>query len=265
MADRFADLIGQVDVAFVVDTTGSMGPFIDAAREQIRGIAEEVARAGDLDLRFAVVEYRDHPPQEPSFVARPYPFSDGDDLQMVLDRLTPAGGGDAPEAVLDGLIAAANLQWRQNADHLCFLVGDAPPHGYDRAADSWPEGCPCRATPNGVVELLNGRAVRLHAITLTRNEALVRAFRELAEGTGGTLTEAPMDPYAAVRSTGATLTGASYAVESARMYMAAAEATGSSDPATIAEATGMPDTLARSTADYLRRRGIIGDNGGASA
>jgi hypothetical protein len=257
MTERFADLIGQVDVAFVVDTTGSMGPFIDAARQQIRTIAEEVAAKGDLDFRFAVVEYRDHPPQEPSFVERPYPFSDGDDLQTVLERLTPAGGGDAPEAVLDGLIAAANLQWRRNADRLCFLVGDAPPHGYEPEADTWPDGCPCRATPNGVVELLNGRTIRLHAITLTRNAALVRAFRELAEGTGGTLTEAPMDPYAAVRSTGDTLTGAGYAVEAGRMYMAAAEATGSYEPESVAEATGMPASLARSTVEYLRRRGII--------
>jgi hypothetical protein len=43
------------------------------------------------------------------------------------------------------------------------------------------------------------------------------------------------------------------------MYMAAAEATGSYEPESVAEATGMPASLARSTVDYLRRRGIIAD------
>src|SRR5579871_6698044 len=160
MTEQFEDLIGQVDVAFVVDTTGSMGPFIEAAREHVRRVAEEIARAGELDLRFAVVEYRDHPPQEPSFIARPYPFGDGDALQEALGRLQPHGGGDAPEAVLDGLIEAARLQWRLEADKLCYLVGDAPPHGSGGQGDSWPDGCPCRATPNGVVELLGGHGIR---------------------------------------------------------------------------------------------------------
>lgn len=259
MSERFTDLVGQVDVAFVVDTTGSMGPFIATARAQIRAIAEEVARTGDLDLRFAVVEYRDHPPEEASYVARPHPFDDGDGLQRALDGLTPSGGGDAPEAVLDGLIAAADLQWRATADRLCFLVGDAPPHGYGEGSDTWPEGCPCRATPNGVIELLNGRRIGLHAVTLTAQESLVRAFRELAEGTGGTLTEAPSDPAGAVLYVESRLTMTSGIVEAGRAYLAAAEAAGSYDPDVLAPAMAMPAEATRGIAAYLKRRGVIGE------
>ena len=87
MSEEFADLVGQVDVAFVIDSTGSMGPFIEAARQHVRAIAEEVAAVGDLDLRFAVVAYRDHPPQEASWVTRVTPFGDGDDLQGALGQL----------------------------------------------------------------------------------------------------------------------------------------------------------------------------------
>jgi hypothetical protein len=256
MSDRFAALIGQVDVAFVVDTTGSMGPFIDAARDHIRAIAEEVACTGDLDLRFALVEYRDHPPQETSFAARPYPFADGEQLQRVLDLLVPAGGGDAPEAVLDGLIAAANLQWREHADRLCFLVGDAPPHGYGESGDAWSHGCPCRATPNGVIELLNGRRIRLHTISLTANATLVRAFRELAEGADGSLTEAPSDPYGAVRATGVALSVTSEIVDAGRMYLTAAEAAGSYDPEIVAAHMAAPKEAVEGIARYLRRRGL---------
>ena len=257
MTERFGDLVGQVDVAFVVDTTGSMGPFIDAARAHIRRLAEEIAAAGALDLQLAVIEYRDHPPQETSFVTRPHPFTDADGLQAALDLLIPAGGGDAPEAVLDGLVTAANLQWRPHADRLCFLVGDAPPHGYGEGGDGWPAGCPCRATPNGVVELLAGRAIRLHAIALTANPATVRAFRELAEGTGGTLTEAPSDPDRAVHATGATLTATSDMVEMARAYMVAAEEAGSYEPEHVAHFMAAPPEATRGVAAYLRRRGIL--------
>ncbi len=261
MSDRFADLIGQVDVAFVVDTTASMRPFIDAAREHIRRIADEIGHAGDLDLRFAVVEYRDHPPQETTFVVRAHPFGDGDGLQQALEQLEPVGGGDPPEAVLDGLIEAATLQWRPSTDRLCFLVGDAPPHGYRDAGDAWPVGCPCRATPNGVVELLRGHEIHLHAIALQRDPALVTAFRELSEGTGGTLTETHEDPRAAVAATAVPMAGASMTVGAARAYMAAADAIGSLDPGAIAPAMGVPQQTAEGIASYLRRRGLFRRDG----
>lgn len=257
MSDRFADLIGQVDVAFVVDTTGSMGPFIDAARRHIRRLVEEIGEKGDLDLRLAVVEYRDHPPQETTFVTRPHAFGDGGALQAALELLQPAGGGDAPEAVLDGLLTAANLQWRPEADHLCYLVGDAPPHGYLAAGDAWPHGCPCRATPNGVVELLRGRGIQLHAIALHSAPELVQSFRDLSEGCGGTLTETHDDPEGAVAAAAPPLAMAMRTIDSAREYMVAADVAGSMDPEAIAPIMGVPKRTAEGIAAYLRRRGLL--------
>jgi hypothetical protein len=257
VSDRFADLVGQVDVAFVVDTTGSMGPFIEAARRHIRRLVEEIGEKGDLDLQFAVVEYRDHPQQEASFVTRPHPFGDGVSLQAALELLQPSGGGDGPEAVLDGLVAAANLQWRHEADRLCYLVGDAPPHGYAAGGDSWPHGCPCRATPNGVVELLRGRGIQLHAIALHSEPDLVRAFGELSEGCGGTLTETHDDPEQAVAAAAPPLTMAMRTIESARDYLTVADRVGSMDPEAIAPAMGVPKKTAEGIAAYLRRRGLF--------
>lgn len=256
MSESFADLLGQVDVAFVVDTTGSMGPFIDEARRRIREIADAVAAADALDLRFAVVEYRDHPPQEESFIARPFPFTDSDGLQRILEGLQPVGGGDAPEAVLDGLVSAANLQWRTEADKLCFLVGDAPPHGSGGMGDHWPHGCPCRATPNGVVELFKGRDIRLNAVALTPEPALVASFRELAEATGGSFTEAAFDPERAVGRMGASLEATGMTVGMSRLYVETAERIGTYDPAEIAPAMAMPEDAAKGLLGYLRRRGL---------
>jgi len=46
-----------------MDCTGSMGPYIESARNNIRSIVEEIVVSEKSDVRMALVEYRDHPPQ----------------------------------------------------------------------------------------------------------------------------------------------------------------------------------------------------------
>ena len=56
--------INAVDLAFVVDTTGSMGGLIAAAQNQMITMLEELTRAANINLWLGVVGYRDHPPQD---------------------------------------------------------------------------------------------------------------------------------------------------------------------------------------------------------
>lgn len=117
----------RIEVAFVLDATGSMGPYIVEARQRIRSVAESLA-AGDPapQVRFALVAYRDH---GDAFVTRVDPFTaDIDTMRAHLDRTEAAGGGDTPEAVLEGLHAAVTeLGWSQDREvlRLIYLVGDA--------------------------------------------------------------------------------------------------------------------------------------------
>ena len=46
-----------------MDCTGSMGPYISSATDNIHSIVEEIIASEKSDIRLAVVEYRDHPPQ----------------------------------------------------------------------------------------------------------------------------------------------------------------------------------------------------------
>ena len=46
-----------------MDCTSSMGSYIDSAKENIRSIVEEIVVSEKSDVRLALVEYRDHPPQ----------------------------------------------------------------------------------------------------------------------------------------------------------------------------------------------------------
>lgn len=53
----------NLDLAFAMDCTGSMGSYIESATQNIRSIVEEIVTSEKSDIHLALVEYRDHPPQ----------------------------------------------------------------------------------------------------------------------------------------------------------------------------------------------------------
>src|SRR5262245_41945071 len=97
------DELSRLDLAFCVDLTNSMSPFIQAARAQMVRILDVLRTAPDTDLRVAVVGYRDYGTCE---VVETYPFAEGatvaTDTRATLDRLkigSPPENTDAAEAV----------------------------------------------------------------------------------------------------------------------------------------------------------------------
>jgi hypothetical protein len=187
LVDRPEDPLNQVDLAFVVDTTGSMGAFINAARQQMVDTLKALTAAAvqPVDLAVGIVEYRDHPPQDNSFVFQVYAFTANlAQAQKSIEKLKPNGGGDGPEAVYDGLRAACTeLKWRQHSHRLAILVGDAPPHGWQRGGDAFPAGCPCGLDPDQVTALFEAQRVALYAVGLT--QVVPEIFTRLARFTGG--------------------------------------------------------------------------------
>jgi Mg-chelatase subunit ChlD len=116
-----------VDVVYVVDTTGSMGDDIDAAKRQMHDILADLT-ARNPDRRVGVVAYRD---REDVYTARVVLFLDVDPerIARAIDSLRVTGGGDVPEHVYAGLDMALREQpWRRGASHHIVLIGDAPPH-----------------------------------------------------------------------------------------------------------------------------------------
>lgn len=123
-----------VDIAFVVDATGSMGDEIAWLRREMAGIVREVRRAAPgADLRFALIAYRDHGDQ---FVLRNHGFTARpSEMQGWLRGLEAGGGGDYPEAAAAALRAGADLGWRRGrGERLMFHIADAPPHDKDARA-----------------------------------------------------------------------------------------------------------------------------------
>ncbi|MCW8907347.1 MAG: VWA domain-containing protein, partial [Sedimenticola sp.] len=120
----------RIEVVFVLDTTGSMGGMIEAAREKIWSIASSMASADPApEIRIGLVAYRD---RGDSYVTRVLDLSqDLDSIYAELMEFRAAGGGDGPESVNQALNEAVNrISWSQDDDtyRAIFLVGDAPPH-----------------------------------------------------------------------------------------------------------------------------------------
>ena len=77
------------------------------------------------DIKLALVEYRDHPPQEGTFITRVHNFTDSvQDMKKWLGVCKAEGGGDIPEAVADALDAALKLDWREGSTKICILITD---------------------------------------------------------------------------------------------------------------------------------------------
>ena len=105
-------------------------------------------------LRFGVVAFRDHPPQDSTFVTKvltPRPGSSPEQVAFVADAgivanvlntLSASGGGDGPEASTDALQLCLTADWKDGASRVAILITDAPPHGLGESGDGFPDGCP---------------------------------------------------------------------------------------------------------------------------
>ena len=123
-----------LDLAFVFDTTGSMGDELDWLTREFAGIVQAARRAAPgVDIRYGLIAYRDRGDQ---YVVKNFGFT-GRQSQMQgwLRGLNADGGGDYPEAAAQAMQAAAGLNWRRGkGERIVFHIADAPPHKRDARA-----------------------------------------------------------------------------------------------------------------------------------
>jgi len=108
--------------------------------KNIEIICENIFQSGKLqareDLRVGLVAYRDHPPQDHTYITKNFGFSsDISKVHKDLSGLYASGGGDGPEAVTAALAEALNMDWRPAASKMIVLIADAPPHGIGEYGD----------------------------------------------------------------------------------------------------------------------------------
>lgn len=109
------------DIAFVIDTTGSMSDDIAAVKASANDIISTLD-TNSADYRVAVVQYND-----PSAGVVSGFSSEKSAITVAINSLGASGGGDFPEHVYSGLELALKLSWRSEATRTIITMGDAPP------------------------------------------------------------------------------------------------------------------------------------------
>jgi hypothetical protein len=174
-----------VEVAFVLDTTGSMGGLIEGAKRKIWSIATAIVDCNpDADIRMGLIAYRDIGDE---YVTRKVELTrDIQDLYANLLELKARGGGDWPESVNEALDVAVNkMQWTKGRDgtRIVFLVGDAPPH-MDYARDTkYPV----------TLAVAKQRDIIVNAVLAGNAQDTERVWRDIAQHGNGEFIPIPLD------------------------------------------------------------------------
>lgn len=122
-----------VNIALVVDTTGSMAGDIETVKENLTAFVKEIAASGAIP-RIALIEYKDiQCDGDDSTVVHKTPdysvwYDDAGQMVAEIATLEADGGGDSPESLVDALGYVANdsvMTFNRYAAKFAFVLTDA--------------------------------------------------------------------------------------------------------------------------------------------
>jgi Mg-chelatase subunit ChlD len=246
----------RIDVAFCIDTTGSMQPHIDAVKKKVWEIANELLKGKPTPIvRLGVVAYRD---RNEAYVTQHIDLTDDiDKVHKYLMELKADGGGDRPEHLTAGLRdAVEKLQWSSGSRVLkaIYVVGDAPAHA------DYPDG-----DYKVVAKAAVTRGINIHTISCMGSDE-VPQFKEIAKLADGQFIQMPVvmasrgraPAVAPGKGVGALdkLTGKS----DAGMMMEGGAAPAAAEPAPMAApadaSEAMSDSIVKTLKDSAKKRGV---------
>lgn len=174
-----------VEVAFVLDTTGSMAALIEGAKRKIWSVATTIIDENPgADIRMGLVAYRDIGDE---YVTRRIELTaDIQDLYAQLLELRARGGGDWPESVNEALHEGiTKLSWTSGPEvsRIVFLVGDAPPHMDYQQDTKYPQ----------VLALAKQKDIVVNAVQAGEARDTLRVWREIAQMGDGHYIPIPQD------------------------------------------------------------------------
>lgn len=165
-----------LDVVFLLDTTSSMSDEIRRIKQTLLKVTRQLRQeARDVDLRYGAVLYRD---RLDDYITSHLPLTAQlEQFDEELRQVISDGGGDMPESLNQALAETVHeMQWRDDAARVVFLVADAPPHmDYD---DDTPYG-------DSLKEAV-AHGLRIHSVAASGLDdfgSLV--FRQIAQFTRG--------------------------------------------------------------------------------
>ena len=175
--------ISDLDLVFVMDTTGSMDDELKDIKSNLRGIIRVLHRLVP-SLQIGFVAFKD---RTDAYITRVFPLSPMnrgkvEEILSFVKTLDARGGGDPPEPIEAALKDATAMPWRSEAAGRIIVIGDAPPRpanvgsSFQLARAFRNSGGP-DALPRGVSTIFTGR-----------NRQTGTYFKRLAEAGGGDFT-----------------------------------------------------------------------------
>ena len=167
-----------LDMAFAIDSTGSMSSSIEFAVTAAAQITQALADSG-VDFRVGLVDYLDTDQNDPYAARVDVPLTT--DVQAFKDGLAALVanyGGDDPEGVYSGMMTAfTQLSWRSGARKALIVMGDAP------GKDPEPITGYTKASVTAAAEALDQMTV--YSIPVRGQTDTEDFMAALAAGTGG--------------------------------------------------------------------------------
>lgn len=197
------DTSKPMDIAFILDNTGSMGTAITGSKNSIVAFATTLEGAG-VDAKFGVVTFGDSPKHPtpggtltdegtPSYTDSTYTrevldLGTASALQTKLGSVVADGGGDSPENPLDAIMYAYNnFTWRAGAQKIFIVITDIDAHQItDTIGKLSTGGNRCTTSAEAVIASLAGKAV-IHCVSPGWTSSLGSGLldvRRLADGLG---------------------------------------------------------------------------------
>jgi hypothetical protein len=171
----------MVDCAIMMDSTGSMGSWIQACKEKTNLIVDEIRQKyTNAIIRYAFVGYRDFGEKDDIL-----DFTDDLDIfKRFVSGVTASGGGDTAEDVFGGLEKTLALSW-ENRTRVLVHFADAPGHGrfYSNVNDNHPHIDPDGAIGKKYMQTLVEKQIKYTFCKVTsETDQMIAKFREFYDG-----------------------------------------------------------------------------------
>jgi hypothetical protein len=186
----------KADIAFIIDTTGSMSSQIAGVKNSVAAFADALIASG-IDLRIGGIEYGDDIRTKKDFT------TSATDFKTWVSTLAANGGSDEPENPLDSLVSYVDgSTWRPDAQHIVIVITDAHAHekGDGTTIAHYTEAeVVAKYRGNYVIHTLSPSAIRSVkdndgvSIAQSRAVGVYPGVKPLSDGTGGTWTDLPFN------------------------------------------------------------------------
>lgn len=175
----------SLDVVFMIDTTGSMDPYIEEVKHNIIKIIENVLDYSPK-VRMGCVAYKDHGDEgeDEFYLTKVLPLTF--DRKEIVGFMRSPGlhigeGGGGPEAVECALHEAVAFAWGKTAPKAIILIGDKPPHGVMDGLKL----CTRMRDYREEVRALKAAGIKIYSVLCNNISETEGNFRWMASETGG--------------------------------------------------------------------------------